>query len=135
MKTVGNILWFIFTGLWSGIAWFFTGIFWCITIIGIPFGKQSFKLARLAFWPFGTQVKKDFGKHPIANVIWIIFGGLLLAIGFLFAGLFWCITIIGIPFGKQCFKLAGLAFTPFGAEILSAGDVKDAKAEKKGEAA
>ncbi|MDE6294079.1 MAG: YccF domain-containing protein [Clostridiales bacterium] len=117
MKTIGNILWFLFTGLWTGISWIFTGILWCITIIGIPFGKQAFKLARVSFWPFGTEVNKNFGRHPIANVIWIIFGGLFLAIGFIFAGILWCITIIGIPFGKQCFKLAGLAFTPFGAEI------------------
>ena len=130
MKTLGNILWFLFTGIWTGIAWFFTGLIWCITIIGIPFGKQSFKLARLAFWPFGTQVKKDFGKHPIANIIWIIFGGLFLAIGFGVLGLIWCITIIGIPFGKQCFKLAGLALTPFGAEILSAGEVKAMNSEQ-----
>ena len=130
MKTLGNILWFLFTGLWTGIAWFFTGLIWCITIIGIPFGKYSFKLARHAFWPFSTQVKKDFGKHPIANIIWIIFGGLFLAIGFGVLGLIWCITIIGIPFGKQCFKLAGLALTPFGAEILSAGEVKAMNSEQ-----
>ena len=120
MKTVGNVLWFIFTGLWAGITWFFNGLIWCITIIGIPFGKQCFKLARLSFWPIGAQVNRDFGKHPVANVIWLIFGGLVLALGFAVAGLIWCITIIGIPFGKQCFKLAGLALTPFGAEITTA---------------
>ena len=117
MKFIGNLLWLIFTGLFTGIAWFFTGILWCITIIGIPFGKQAFKLARVAIWPFGTKVATNFGKHPIANVIWIIFGGLFLAISFLFTGIFWCITILGIPFGKQCFKLAKLALTPFGATI------------------
>ena len=117
MKTLGNILWFLFTGLWTGIMWFFIGLLWCITIIGIPFGKQAFKLARLSFWPFGAEVDKNFGKHPIANVIWVIFGGFILTIGFAVAGLIWCITIIGIPFGKQCFKLAGLALSPFGAEI------------------
>ena len=117
MKTIGNILWLLFTGLWTAIGWFFTGIIWCITIIGIPFGKQCFKLARVAAWPFGTTVRTNFGKHPIANVIWIIFGGLFLSIGFLFAGLIWCITIIGIPFGKQCFKLATVAIAPFGADI------------------
>lgn len=115
MKTIGNILWFLFTGLWSGIGYALIGLFWCITIIGIPFGKQCFKLARLMFWPFGTVVNKNFGAHPIANVIWIIFGGLCMCIGFGFAGILWCITIIGIPFGRQCFKLAGLSLTPFGA--------------------
>ena len=117
MKTLGNILWFLLTGLETGLAWFFLGILWCITIIGIPFGKQCFKLAKLSFWPIGAKVDTDFGAHPIANVIWLIFGGIGLAIGYLFAGVLWCITIIGIPFGKQCFKLAKLAATPFGAKV------------------
>ena len=117
MKTIGNILWFLLTGLMSAIAWFFLGIIWCITIIGIPFGKQCFKLAGLSLFPFGKTVKSNFGKHPIANVIWIIFGGLELAIGFVIAGALWCITIVGIPFGKQCFKLAALSIAPFGANI------------------
>ena len=117
MKTLGNILWLLFTGLWLGLGYALTDILWCITIIGIPFGKQCFKIAKLAFWPFGTEVHKNFGKHPIANVIWIIFGGLGLCLSFGLAGIIWCITIIGIPFGKQCFKLAGLSIAPFGAVI------------------
>ncbi|MBQ7339236.1 MAG: YccF domain-containing protein [Clostridia bacterium] len=117
MKTIGNILWLLFTGLWAGLAYFFIGIIWCITIIGIPFGKQCFKFAKLSFWPFGTEIKSNFGSHPIANVLWIIFGGLELAIGFLIIGAVWCITIIGIPFGKQCFKFAKLSIAPFGATV------------------
>ena len=117
MKFIGNILWLLLTGLGSAIGWFFMGLLWCITIIGIPFGKQCFKLAKLSLWPFGTSVNGDFGKHPIANVIWFIFGGFGLFLGFLFAGIIWCITIIGIPFGKQCFKLSKLAAFPFGAKI------------------
>ena len=117
MKTIGNVLWFIFTGLESAIAWFLLGLLWCVTVIGIPFGLQAFKMARLSVWPMGTTVNTDFGKHPIANVIWLVFGGLFLGIGFFFAGVIWCITIIGIPFGKQCFKLAKLGLTPFGATV------------------
>ena len=117
MKTIGNILWFLFTGLGAGISWFFLGLIWCITIIGIPFGKQCFKLAKLAFWPFGTNVNGNFGSHPIANIIWFVFGGFGLFFSFAFPGLIWCITIIGIPFGKQCFKLAKLAAFPFGATV------------------
>ena len=117
MKTIGNILWFLFTGLFSALSWFFLGLLWCITIIGIPFGKQCFKLAGLSLFPFGKTVKSDFGKHPIANIIWLVFGGLELAIGFVFAGVLWCINIVGIPFGKQCFKLAALAAVPFGASV------------------
>ena len=118
-RVLGNLLWIIFTGLWSAILYFFLGILWCITIIGIPFGLQSFKFARLFIWPFGSHVQGNFGKHPIANIIWMIFGGLFSALGFLLLGLIWCITIVGIPFGLQCFKLAKLALAPFGAEITT----------------
>ncbi len=117
MKFIGNILWFIFTGLASAIGWLVIGLLWCITIIGIPFGTQAFKMAGLSLWPFGKTVTGNFGKHPIANILWFIFGGFALAIGFLITGLLWCITIIGIPFGKQCFKLAKLAIAPFGATV------------------
>lgn len=117
MKTIGNILWILFTGVWSAISWFVMGIFWCITIIGIPFGKQCFKMGRLTIWPFGARLHSHFGAHPIANVIWLIFGGLELAISYFVLGALWCITIIGIPFGKQCFKLGRLSFAPFGAKI------------------
>lgn len=125
MKVIGNILWFLFTGLWTAICWFFTGLVWCITIIGIPFGLQAFKIAKLVLWPFGNEAKINFGKHPIANVIWIIFGGLFLALGFAVLGLIWCVTVIGIPFGLQCFKLAKLSLAPFGAEI---GKIESKKA-------
>lgn len=117
MKTLGNILWFILTGLWAAIAYFLLGILWCITIIGIPFGKQCFKIAKLIIWPIGKEVNTNFDKHPIANIIWILLGGLEIAVGFLIAGVLWCITIIGIPFGKQCFKLARLSLIPFGATL------------------
>ncbi len=129
MKTLGNILWFLLTGLWTGIAYCILGLFWCITIIGIPFGKQCFKIASLMFWPFGRIADTDFGKHAILNVLWIIFGGLGLCIGFAIAGIFWCITILGIPFGKQCFKFAKLSLMPFGAEIKKAADTAE-KADK-----
>lgn len=118
MKTIGNILWFLFTGFWSCIGWCLLGILWCITIIGIPFGTQCFKFAGLSAMPFGKTVCSDFAKHPIANVIWFLFGGLELGLGYALAGVLWCITIIGIPLGKQCFKLAGLGFFPFGARVL-----------------
>ncbi|MBE6555769.1 MAG: YccF domain-containing protein [Ruminococcaceae bacterium] len=117
MKFIGNLLWLIFTGIATCLAWAFLGLLWCITIIGIPFGKQCFKLAELSLMPFGRRVSSNFGKHPIANVIWIIFGGFGLALGYVVTGLLWCITIIGIPFGKQCFKLALLSIAPFGANV------------------
>ena len=117
MKTIGNIIWFVLVGLWSAIGFFFGGIILCITIIGIPFGKQLFKLARLMIWPFGKTITTDFGKHPFANLFWLLFGGLEEALGFFCIGVLLCITIILIPFGKQCFKLSRLSLAPFGSVV------------------
>lgn len=117
MKFIGNLIWFIFGGLIGAIGYFLLGVIWCITIIGIPFGKQCFKLAKLALSPFGKKVNSNFGKHPIANIIWLIFGGLEMALAYVLTGAIFCITIIGIPFGKQCFKLASLSAVPFGATL------------------
>ena len=119
MKTLGNILWFIFGGLLSGILWIFAGFILCITIIGIPVGKQCFKFASLAFWPFKKDVVYGGGTVSLlANIIWLIFFGIPMALGNVVAGCLWCITIIGIPFGKQFFKLARLSLMPFGAEVI-----------------
>ncbi len=117
MKFIGNLLWFIFTGLATSLMWFFLGLGWCITIVGIPFGLQAFKFAKLSLFPFGKVVTSHFGKHAILNIVWFILGGFVLALTFFFVGLIWCITIIGIPFGKQCLKMAKLAISPFGATV------------------
>ena len=118
MKFLGNVLWFFLTGLLSALVWLFLGLFWCVTIIGIPFGVQCFKLAGFSLFPFGKEIHSEFNEHPFANIIWVVFGGLELALGYLLAGALWCITIVGIPFGLQCFKLAKLSFVPFGADVL-----------------
>ena len=117
MKTIGNILWLLFTGIWGAICYFLLGIFWCITIVGIPFGLQAFKYAKLFFSPFGKRINTHFAKHPIANLIWLIFGGFESTIGFCVVGILWCVTIVGIPFGLQAFKLAALSLAPFGATV------------------
>mgnify|MGYP003319457125 CR=1 FL=1 len=118
-RFLGNVIWFIFTGLVSAIGFFLLGLLWCITIIGIPFGLQCFKYAKLVLWPMGKVVDSNFGAHPIANVLWFIFGGFGLALTFLFEGLVYCVSIIGIPFGLQCFKFAKLSMFPFGGKITS----------------
>ncbi len=121
MKTIGNILWLIFGGFLSGLGWFLSGLILCVTIIGIPLGRQCFKFASLAFWPFGKEVVNGGGAPSIiANILWLLFFGILMAIGNVIIGVLWCITIVGIPFGKQFFKIARLALTPFGAKIVSA---------------
>ena len=117
MKTLANIIWFIFGGIWLGLAWAFLGILLCLTVIGIPLGKQCFKAAELSFMPFGKKVVTHFEKHPIANIIWILVGGWEMAIGYFASGIICCVTIIGIPLGLQAFKLMALAFLPFGATI------------------
>ena len=119
MKTIGNILWFVFGGFVSGLMWLVSGLLCCITLIGIPLGRQCFKFASLSFWPFGKEVVYAGGAvSTFANIIWILFCGLWMSLFNLIAGLLWCITIVGIPFGKQFFKIAKLALTPFGARII-----------------
>lgn len=119
MSCLGNAIWFIFGGLLMGLSWILWGVLWCITIIGIPVGKQCFKLAGLAFMPFGKNVQYGGGAGSVLlNILWIIFGGLALAAEAALIGLIFCITIIGIPFGKQCFKLAKLSLMPFGAKVI-----------------
>ena len=116
MRFFGNFLWFIIVGLFSYVAWAFVGLIWCITIIGIPFGIQCFKIGSFALFPFGKTIQTNFDSHPIANIIWLIFFGWEITLAYVFVGIFLYITIIGIPFGKQCFKLASLSLLPFGAQ-------------------
>lgn len=118
MGCLGNLLWFIFGGVFSGLSWLLAGCLWCITIVGIPVGVQCFKLASMSFFPFGKEVEYGGGAVSlIVNIIWIIVSGLPLAIEHVVFGCLLCITIIGIPFGLQHFKLAKLALMPFGATI------------------
>ena len=119
MRTLGNILWLLICGLVLGLSWCISGIIWCATIVGIPIGVQSFKFAALAFWPFGREVVFGGGTvSALVNILWLIFGGLMQAAVAAMFGVVLCITIIGIPFGKQCFKLAKLSLLPFGATVV-----------------
>lgn len=118
MGCLGNLLWFIFGGALSGLSWCLAGCLWCITIVGIPIGMQCFKFAVLSFFPFGKEVR--YGGGPVSllvNIIWLIVSGLPLAAEHAILGCALCVTIIGIPFGLQHFKLAQLALMPFGAEV------------------
>jgi uncharacterized membrane protein YccF (DUF307 family) len=118
MKTLGNILWFLCGGIFSGLSWVICGFLWCITLIGIPVGVQCFKLAEMSFWPFGKEICYEGGAGSfLVNVLWFLFGGLEMALMNALLGLLWGITIVGIPFGRQFFKLAKLSLAPFGAVI------------------
>lgn len=118
MSLLGNILWFLLGGAVEGLGWFLLGCVWSITIIGIPIGRQCFKFAKLSFFPFGKDVDYGGGSFSfIANVIWLIFLGLPMALVNLFWGCLLCVTIIGIPFGKQFIKMAKLSLMPFGTSV------------------
>jgi len=122
MNVLGNILWLLFGGIMIAVEYLISGILMCMTIIGIPFGVQSFKLAAFALWPFGktTQVVESGTGclSAVLNILWIFLGGIWIALSHLAWGLILYITIIGIPFGKQHLKMVSLAFTPFGRTIV-----------------
>ena len=118
MSVIGNILWFLCGGILGGISWTLAGVLWCMTVIGIPVGLQCFKLAGLSFFPFGKEIQYGGGAGSfLMNVIWLLVTGIPLALEHITFGLVLCVTIIGIPFGLQHFKLAKLALMPFGAEV------------------
>lgn len=122
-----NILWVVLAGFWLFLGYVAAGVVMCLTIIGIPFGIQSFKLAGFVLWPFGrTVVDRPEGTTPlnvVGNVLWLLLGGIWLAASHAIAGLVLCLTIIGIPLGIANFKLIPLALTPFGKEVVKKGEV------------
>ncbi len=121
MKLLGNVLWLVFGGLLIAIEYFIASLILMITIIGIPFGIQTLKLASLAFWPFGKDTElnsRPSGLSTVMNVIWILIGGVWISLSHIILGILLGITIVGIPFAKQHFKLASLALTPFGRTII-----------------
>src|SRR5437588_228475 len=117
MNTLGNLIWLIFGGLYSAFFYFVGGFALCLTIIGIPFGFQCFKLGLLMLWPFGSRIvpgdQSNGCLFMLLNIIWIFCGGLWLAIGHIVFGFLLTITIIGIPFGRQHFKMVEIALMPF----------------------
>jgi uncharacterized membrane protein YccF (DUF307 family) len=123
MKLLGNIIWLIFGGIFIAAEYVVSSLALMVTIVGIPFGLQTLKLAMLALWPFGSEVRPSAGNpgclSTIMNVIWFFVGGIWIALTHLAFGILFAITIIGLPFAMQHFKLAGLALTPFGREIIS----------------
>ena len=121
MKVLGNILWLVFGGLECALGHFAGSLALMVTIIGIPLGIQTLKLGLLCLWPFGSRVTEiENGSGCLSfvmNIFWLICGGLVTCLGHILFGLVLCITILGIPFGMQHFKMAKLAFTPFGKNI------------------
>ena len=119
MTLLGNLVWFLCGGFLSGLAWCVAGLLWCASIVGIPIGVQCFKFARLSMVPFGKDVEYNGGAVSfLVNVLWLFLSGIELAVFHFVLGLILCVTIVGIPFGKQFFKMAKLALAPFGADVV-----------------
>lgn len=123
MRLIGNIIWIVFGGFIIFLEYVISGFILCLTIVGIPFGLQCFKIGVASLAPFGLEI---YNKKPgisggcittVLNIIWIFLGGIWIALTHLVFGLLFCITLIGIPFGKQHFKLMSLCLTPFGKRL------------------
>ena len=117
-----NLLWLLFGGILTAVEYLVASLLLMLTIVGIPFGMQTLKMASLALWPFGKEVRSrsDGCLYVLMNVLWILLGGIWICLSHLLFGAFLCITIIGIPFGLQHFKLAAVALMPFGKDIVAA---------------
>lgn len=126
MNLIGNLVWIVFGGLFTFVYYLFASIILCLTIVGIPFGIQTLKLAGLALMPFGKEVRTGQRAggclYLIMNIIWILIAGLELAITHVVFALLFAITIVGLPFAAQHIKLAGLALMPFGHDVVEANN-------------
>ncbi|NID15093.1 YccF domain-containing protein [Luteibacter yeojuensis] len=130
MRTIMNLLWFVFGGLVMGLGWWLAGLVAMITIVGIPWARSCFVIGTFAFFPFGKEAvdreqlsgRGDIGTSAfgtLGNIIWFVFAGIWLAIGHVCSAIACCVTIIGIPFGIQHLKLAGIALAPIGKTVVS----------------
>ena len=124
MGCLMNVLWLLFGGILTAIEYVVASLLLMVTIVGIPFGIQTLKMASLALWPFGKEVRSgsrsDGCLYILMNVVWILLGGIRICLSHLIFGAILCITVIGIPFGLQHFKLAAVALMPFGKDIVEA---------------
>ena len=142
MRTIGNLLWFLLGGALMGLGWWLVGLLAFISIVGIPWGRACFVIGQFAFFPFGREAvsrerlsgQGDIGTGvfgTVGNILWFLFAGLWLAIGHIMTSAACFVTLIGIPFGIQHVKLAGIALAPIGKTIVS----KELAAAVRGEMA
>jgi uncharacterized membrane protein YccF (DUF307 family) len=122
MRVIGNLIWLLFGGIVIAIEYLIGSILLIVTIVGIPFGVQTLKMAALALWPFGRDTvvhsRASGCLYILMNILWLLTGGIWIALTHVIFGAVLCITIIGIPFGLQHFKLAAIALSPFGRDIV-----------------
>lgn len=130
MRTIGNLLWFLLGGAIMGVAWWLVGVIAFVSIVGIPWARACFVMGNFSFFPFGKEAigrdelsqQEDIGTGPLGalgNIIWFILAGLWLAIGHLLSAIACFLSIIGIPFGIQHLKLAGIALLPIGKTVVT----------------
>ena len=143
MRTIGNLIWFIFGGVFMGLAWCFFGLLAFLSIVGIPWGRSCFVMAGFSFFPFGKEaiardeltLSEDIGTGGLGmlgNIIWSIFAGFWLALGHVLSAIACFITIIGIPFSLQHLKLASISIAPVGKTVVTkelAAAARNANAE------
>ncbi|GAA3862317.1 YccF domain-containing protein [Streptomyces sedi] len=121
MRTLLNVIWLIFSGLWMALGYAIAGAICCVLVVTIPFGLACFRIARYALWPFGYRVtdRHDAGvASGVGNVIWLIVAGIWISLGHIAAGVAFCVTVIGIPFGIAHFKMIPVSLMPLGREIV-----------------
>ena len=127
MKTVLNVIWLVLAGLWLALGYLLAAILLAITIVGLPFAKQSLKLARYALWPFGWALVESPDRmralSAVGNVLWFVLAGWWLALIHLVSGIALCLTIVGIPLGIADIKMAGAALVPFGRSVVRAHEL------------
>ena len=127
MRLIGNVIWFVFSGVWIFIAYTFAAILCFLLIITIPFGVAALRIAVFGLWPFGRAVVPQPGKgagSTLGNIIWFIIGGWYLTLLHILAGILLCLTIIGIPLGIGNFKMITVSLRPFGREIVSVEEAR-----------
>ncbi len=133
MRFAGNVIWFVFGGAYTALLWLLGAAIFALSIVGLPLTRAAIEMAKMSAFPFGkdvVHVRELDGKGVTAttavtgtigfvfNVLWLLTFGLALCVSYLVLGVIYCITIIGIPFGIQCFKLAGISLWPVGRRVV-----------------
>ncbi|OEV00827.1 hypothetical protein AN217_26880 [Streptomyces qinglanensis] len=124
MKTLLNLIWLIFSGLWMALGYVLAGLICCVLIITVPWGLACFRIAAYALWPFGRTVVQRPGAGAASgagNIVWLVVAGIWLTLGHITLGVGLCLTLIGIPFGLAHFKMVPISLMPLGREIVSTG--------------
>lgn len=126
MNLLGNLIWLLFGGFIAFLGYMIGGFVLCLTIIGIPFGLQCFKLGFFALWPFGREAVNTASSsgciNLVLNLLWLVFGGIWVAVNHLIFGVLLGITIIGIPWARQHFKMIEVSLLPFGKKLVDVGN-------------